>query len=586
MRLAYFSQSWVFYSHRAFIDKAFDVEPLRPLTSLVIEALEHEDMYAVTVEFLTDVLNHFSAFLTSDNISSLSSIMTSTQAQTFISRLKSGDFDTDTTSFARLLLAFGDVNIESLAKVEHPLFDKIGHELLDLLSCEGYAGVEDQICSEALEFWMTYTEYLIDAIFAAGEETPNWMGNARLRVETVIEACWVKIRMPANEIATDWDSDDRAGFKSFREDVQDLLQCAHTLLGVEIFGKLAQLALQSLNGRAWLHLEATLFCLNALSDSISDEASVDQILSRVFGSTLFGDMARIDETVPAKTRHTAVSMITRYTTFFERHVDHLPPMLNFLFESLKAPALANVAAKAIFSSCSSCRKILIPELGAFLQQYEVLLTWATADTYTKEKVMGAIAAIIQAIPTDEEKYAPLSVLIRFVERDANDCIRSTKSSQAEETQASGVCALRCLVSIGKALQAPDDAVIDLDAETPQSMYWIEGQGASLQAKIIQMLETITGLMRWDSDVVEAGCQVLRTGYKESTPGLFVLPPKVSVNFVLSSKLDTARLDYVLDTAGAMISRHATESEDTMKNVASSFIGHLLVIVEMLGREGI
>ncbi|KAL9072773.1 MAG: hypothetical protein Q9161_003314 [Pseudevernia consocians] len=576
-------QSWVMYAHRAWIDKVLELEPLRPLTPMAIQALHHEDLYDVTVELFTDVLSNFPAFFTAGDLKSLSTLLASTRAQHIVSGLKGGDYDTEAMSFARLLLAYGDATVQDLAKnSEDPLLSQIVHQLLELLRCEGYAGVEDEICAQALQFWMTFTEFLIDALFASGEEKPAWMDSARQRVVEVVEASWVKIRIPPHELAASWDSDARAGFKAFRADVQDLLQSSYTLLGVDIFEKLAQLAVQSLENRAWLHLEATLFCLNALSDSISNEDPVDAMLSRLFGSSLFADMSSTVEPVPAKTRQTAVNMITRYTAFFERHVECLPPMLNFLFESLKVPALASVAAKAILSSCSSCRQTLIPELGTFLQQYEVLLTWATAEVYTKEKVIGGIAAIIQAIPRDEDKYGPLSMLVQFAERDVNDCVKFMQASRAEESQASGICALKCLASMGKALQSPDDAIIDLDADAPQSAFWAEGPGASLQAKVVHLLETTTGLMRWNNDVVEGSCQILRSGYKENFPGLFVFPPKVTVDLVLASKLDTARLDYVLDTASAMLSRHVHEPEFTIKSAASAILNNLLNIINLMG----
>ncbi len=571
------------YAHRAWIDKALELESLRPLTPLAIQALHQEDLFDVTVELFTDVLTNFSAFLTAGDLESLSTLLASTRAQQIVSGLKGGDYDTEAMSFARFLLAYGDATVQDLAKKsEDPLLSQIVHQLLELLRCEGNAGVEDEICAQALEFWMTYTEFLIDALFAAGEEKPTWMDGARQLLVEVIEASWVKIRIPPHDLAASWDSDARAGFKAFRADVSDLLQSSYTLLGVDIFEKLAQLALQSLEERAWLHLEATLFCLNAISDSISNEDSVDTMLSRLFGSSLFTAISSTVEPIPAKTRHTAVNTVTKYTAFFERHVVYLPAMLNFLFESLKVPALASVAAKAILSSCSSCRQNLIPELGAFLRQYEILLTWATAEIYTKEKVIGGIAAIIQAIPRDEDKYGPLSTLVQFAERDVNDCIRFMEASRAEEFQVSGICALRCLASMGRALQAPDDAVIHLDANVSQSAFWAEGPGAALQAKVVHIMETITGLMRWNTDVVESSCQILRSGYKESAPGLFVFPPKVTVDLVLASKLDTARLDYVLDTASVMLSKHAHQPGTTIKGAASAILNHLLTTIYLMG----
>ena len=576
-------KDWIGYAHRAWIDKAIELDPLRQLTPLAIIALYNDDMYGVTVELFTDVLTNFSAFLNAKDFMSLSAILTNPKAQGIISRLKEGDYDVEVMSFARLLLAYGDAAVQDLAeKADVQQFNQIVLQLLDLLSCDGYPGVEDEICAEALEFWMTYTEHLIDSLFSAEKQKPAWMDSARQRVEAVIEACWVKIRMPPSEVAITWDSDAKASFRNFRRDVEDILQSSYTLLGIDVFGKLAHLALQSLQRHAWLELEATLYCLNALSDSVADEDMVDQILSRLFGSSLFADMTNTTNSIPAKTRQTAVTMITRYATFFERNVDHLPSMLNFLFESLKASALANVAARAIASTCSTCRKSLTSELGAFLQQYEVLLSWDSVDAYVKEKVIGAIAAIVQALPTETDKLAPLSLLFQFVEMDVASSMRFLEASQAEGYQASAACALKCLASMAKALETPDEVAIDLDADThPQVLFWTEGEGAPLQSQVIRTIQKLYGEMSWNSDVVEASCQVLRPGYKENIPGLFVFPTSVTVDLVMASTLETARLDYVLETAGAMLNRHSQESEFNMRHAATSFLIHVLSLVHAM-----
>lgn len=546
-------------------------------------ALYNDDMYGVTVELFTDVLTNFSAFLNAQDFMSLSTLLTNPKAQGIISRLKEGDYDVEVMSFARLLLAYGDAAVQDLAeKADVQQLNQIVLQLLDLLSCDGYPGVEDEVCAEALEFWITYTEHLIDSLFSAENHKPAWMDSARQRIEAVIEACWVKIRMPPSEVAITWDSNAKASFKNFRRDVEDILQSSYTLLGIDVFGKLAHLALQSLQSHAWLELEATLYCLNALSDSVADEDMVDQILSRLFGSSLFADMTNTTNSIPAKTRQTAVTMITRYATFFERNVDHLPSMLNFLFESLKASALANVAVRAIASTCSTCRKSLTSELGAFLQQYEVLLSWDSVDAYVKEKVIGAIAAIVQALPTEADKLTPLSLLFQFVEMDVANSMRFLEASQAEGYQASAACALKCLASMAKALETPDEVAIDLDADThPQNLFWTEGEGAPLQSQVIRTIQKLYGEMSWNSDIVEASCQVLRPGYKENIPGLFVFPTSVTVDLVMASTLETARLDYVLETAGAMLNRHSQESEFNMRHAATSFLTHVLNLIHAM-----
>lgn len=572
------------YAHRVWIDKAIELEPLRLLTPQTLQAFSVEGLLDVALEFFADVLINFPAFFTANDFLTLAEILSSPSAQNYLSTMKGGNFDSEAMAFARMLLAYGDAIVQDLAKnLRDPSSRQILQQLLELLKCEGYAGVEDEVCSQALEFWQTYTEFVTDSLFAAGEQLAPWMEKARQYVIEVIEACWTKIRLPPADVVASWDSEARMSFKAFRADVEDLLQSSYTLLGIGIFNRFADLALESLSNGAWLHLEATLFCINALSDCIADEVSIDTYLSEIFASSLFADMAS-QSSIPSKTRRAAVDLITKYTSFLERNTEYLPSMLNFLFESLKSPSLADVAAKAIFSTCSSCRKPLTSELSAFLRQYETLLTWEGVEASTKEKVIGAIAAIIQALPTEEEKMDPLLALLSSVEIEVHDCVNSLAVGKAEEAQPAGLCALRCLVSMGKALQVPDEVVIDLDSENPRVSVWAAGKGGSIHAKIVQFLQTVTSLMQWDSDIIEAGCQILRTGYKESAPGPFALPTKVTADFVVASGLKTARLDYILDTAGSMLSRHTVGLENDMRDAALSFLVHLLSLIRSMDGE--
>ena len=569
------------YAHRAYIDKAIELEPLRLLTPLALQAFNVEGLLDVAVEFFSDVLTNFPAFFTASDFMSLARILSSPLVQSYLTTMKVGDFEPEAVVFARMLLAYGDAVVHDLAKnIEDIQPRQILHQLLELLKCEGYAGVEDEICSQALEFWQTYTEFVTDSLFAAGEQPAPWTEKARGYVVEVIEACWVKIRLPPGDVSISmWDHEARTSFKAFRADVEDLLQSSYLLLGIDIFNRFANLALDSIRNGAWLHLEATLFCIGALSDSVAEEDSVDTVLSEMFASSLFAEMSN-QPRIPSKTRRTAVDMIIKYDSFFERHTEYLPSVLNFLFESLRAPSMADIAAKAIFTICSSCRKPLTPELGAFLRQYETLLNWESVEASTKEKVMGAIAAIIQALP-DEEKMDPLSVLLHSIETDVHRCVHLLSIGKAEEAQPAGLCALRCLVSMGKALQAPDEGIVDLDSEFPQTSVWAIGKGGSIHAKIVQCLETVTSLIQWDSDIMEAGCQILRTGYKESAPGPFVFPIQVTANFVTASGLRTAGLDYILGTAGAMLTRYTLGTANDMRDVSLLFLIHLTNLIRSM-----
>ena len=494
------------------------LDKLREVVPQAIHSYRNDDLWDEIIEFLTDVLTNFPAFFTNDHFELMSQIFRAdsddptensertASAATSLRHLYYGNFEEESVAFGRFLLAYGDAKVQDLA---HDSEDKgsTSRYILDLLTglmnCEGFAVAEDEICSQALEFWTTYVEYLIDAFFETEEGKPAWLNEAKGYVWRIIEACWVKIRSPPHDIYVTWDSEARVGFKTFRADVEDFLQSSYTLLGLDVFHRFGQLALASLDNRAWLDLEATLFCINALSDAVANEQEADKILSALFSSCLFDSMADSNSPIRSSTQQMAVAVLNRYTAFFERHTDYLPAALNFLFGAVKSLAMTDAAAKAISAMCSSCRVVLVPELKAFMQQYEALLTWTTMNPSTKERIIGAITAIVQALPDDEAKLDPLHKLLEFVERDVHECLNLLEIDQPEEAQSKGHCALRCLVNIGKGLQSPDDVAIDLDAEKPKPAIWEVELGLGVQNRIIQYLSVLFSRMSWNGEIVES-----------------------------------------------------------------------------------
>lgn len=542
-----------------------------------------EDTSEVAVDCLTDILTNFCAFLTSENLQSLTSLLRGGYFQKKLLELKSGNYDSDHLGIGRLLLAFGDATVQDLAKkYEDPDSQRVLQMLHGLLACDGYAVAEDEICAPALEFWNMYTEFMIDSLFADGKNKAAWIDPAIKHILQAIEECWVKLRFPDQAEAETWDSEIRTGFKAFRADVKDLLQASYTLLGVDILEKFTHLLLRSLETKAWVDLEATLFCVNALADCTADEAPVDRTLVRLFGSPLFKVLSNDKFTIPTKTKQTAVHTLGHYTAFFEHHTDFLPSALDFLFTSLQASTLAVAASKSILRLCSSCRKALVPELGTFIQQYKASLAWPSSDVSTKEKVMGAIAAIVQAIPSEEQKIQPMDRLLQFVEADMRSSLTLAQAGRTEDAVAVALAALRCLVSMGKALQAPDELPIELDKDPIHTSVWDHELGASIQTRIVHCLEVIPGFFRADGEIIEAACDVLRTGYKETSPGPFVFPPQVTVEFVSRCTLDTPRLDYVINTACVFLTSHNSDTSTRMMDAANSLLTYTLNTIRLLG----
>jgi hypothetical protein len=195
------------YAQRGCVDKGSELEALRSLTPMIMTTLLYAEIYDAVTELFTDILNHFPTFLTTNDFRALSIFLTTEDAQIIVARLRTGEFDTDDMSFARLLLAYGDAAVQDLATKTHdPRMGQLLFQLLDLLKCDGYDDVEVDVYSGAFEFWTTYIEFAIDSRFDEGQEKGDaiWMDVARQRIEAVIEVIWERIQAPPPEIAISW----------------------------------------------------------------------------------------------------------------------------------------------------------------------------------------------------------------------------------------------------------------------------------------------------------------------------------------------------------------------------------------------
>lgn len=583
-------QSWVMFVQRAWMENNLQLSPLQDLTPQAVQALSYEELFEESCDLLIEILENFPTFLTAEHSASVATLLVQPTISRKLLDLVAGDNDPEAALLARLCLVYGEAYVQDLARRDDSASELILDQLLHLLNHTGFPGVEDEgYCSQALAFWQTYLEFITDSLYTIEpDQKPPWMRVATQRVLKVLEICWSKLRQPTNDEASRWNSDERMSFQAYCNDVQDFLQSSYTLLGISNFERFAWLATKSIGERAWLELEASLICLNALSEAVSEEPNLDDMLSKVFDSALFSDMATHRVEIPAKTKQLAITMVTKFIGFFERHSDYLPAMLNYLFRSLDNSALTSVAAKAISVACSSCRTTLVPELATLIRHYENIQSQTNLDGNTKEKVLYGITAIIQAFSTDDLKVDPLRRLLSLIGSDVRTCLAAmtgphVEASGTETFQTHGVSALRCLASMGKALQMPADLAIDLDAEFSTNVIWTTGQGAALQGVIINIVHNITSLMPWNSEITEAACHILRTGYKETAHGLFVFHPEVTVSFLRSASLQTSRLDLIIYTTTAMLIQSSSSPSD-MPEAALMCLTHAVKLLSDLNYD--
>lgn len=576
-------QSWVYYSHKAYIDAAIVLAPLKSLLKPAIACLAEEDLYEVTAELFTEVLSNYSKFMSEDELQMLFSLLSSSWSQERFSRLLNGDFNFYALQFGNLLIGFGDAIISDLArKTDDVALQRFLIGLNDLLACKGYAVEEDKMFILALEFWTTYVEFAIDSLYDGGGEDKSWISTARMHTVQAIQKCWRKIQFPPAEVWDDWDSVDQTNFHEGRRDVADMLQSSYTLIGSELLSMFASLVLQSLDGSRWAELEASLYCLGTLSDCISDEENDEgsewnTIVGTILASQLFNALTDPTNSIPTRVRQTAVVFIGEFASHFERHPQYLSATLTFLFKAMETPALARKASQSVCSVCSKCRLLLAPELGAFMQHCADLSQTTVLDPMVKEKLVGSIAPIIQALPTEEAKIGPVKQLLQFVDQDVNACMNAANQSDEQEANATGASALRCLLSIAKGLQVPSDVPVDLEQETPTSSVWIDGAGGPVQNHIMMLIQSVMDALKNSSEVIDVVCHIFRAGFAEREPGPFVFSPALVTQFLLQGDLRTPRPDLFIGTACSFI--NSFRQGRRIDNEASALLSWVVGILQ-------
>lgn len=193
-----------------------------------------------------------------------------------------------------------------------------------------------------------------------------------------------------------------------------------------------------------------------------------------------------------------------------------------------------------------------------------------ADGLVKEKVLSAIACIVQATNEDSAKVQPMIKLLGFIDIDVHLCIQLVGISH-EDAEQIGLTSLRCLTSIAKGLQAPPDVPLDLEQETSKSQFWAIGPGSAIQTHILDMIHKTMQALNRNGEIVEAACAIFRAGFTENESNPFVFSTRVVVNFILQADFNTPRLGSVIGTACSLISSSAMDLKNNVDDLLQSLL---------------
>ncbi|KEQ71117.1 ARM repeat-containing protein [Aureobasidium namibiae CBS 147.97] len=588
--------AWVAYSFAHWNTDPVALQLLQNLTPMAIQHLLHreQDVRDPTVEFFVNTLEYRSKFLQKNDLESLSLLVRKTIGPQCLAQ-RPNFLNPAIVAFSKLVTAYGKLIVKDLISERNR---ESSQEIIDLLqqllTAPGYPAEDDQVILNVTEFWIEFAEQIADTVMDSPEDEITFLAVVRTDLMQAVQTYIPKLQAPPPSEMSEWDEDNVDQWQFFRDNISDFFDQVNAIPDTHLLSNMVVLATSVLPTQNWLRLEVIIFSINCISDSIvlSDENT--QALSALIGSSLFNDISSNDVEVPNKLKRAAMTLVDRYSSFIKKNPQFLPPVLTFLFTILAStPAdrvkLADASARTLEQLCSSCRKSLTPHLGELLQQCPQALSGPSANSYQKEKIMAALASIIQALPTEEAKAAPLESLIGVIENDLNTAITTLNAGNLEDSEMLGTSALQCLASIGKGIQALTNDVIDVDSDDEEanddpaatSNFWTSSAGVEIQNRIVQCINIVEFLHN-PGDAMDAACAILRAGLKETKPGPFVFPPQATVTFISKAQISTPRIEAIIGTACSFVSNCSRKSAPHMFDEMSAVYQRVALVMQQLG----
>jgi hypothetical protein len=529
--------------------------------ALITRSFQHPFMADRVLEVLTGMAQSAPRYFERIEAGAVETIIKSTQAETWIAALRSADFSSDAMQYPEFLVSL--VELEDLSSPDYFVNQTLAHVipiLQLLLQSEGPAVVEDLVCSMVLEAFGQIAEGFVDW-------TGEMANDAYMKdlIASVCRSCLFKVQYPEEEMTEStqtWDASDRSKFKEFRNDVEDFFLSSFSSLGPRLVVDTASLITNGTTCNSWEGFEAGLFCLGTLSESMTNDTNLyDSIVTSIFSTERWNAIIQNTSSVPSRARHGAINYISRNTAYLQRHQEQLVPCLNFLFSSLRLHTSTTAASRAIHTLCTAHRSALIAALPQFITTLTQLPPVPSED---KQRLFGAVASIIQALPSEERKLQPLSEMLEILSQDFQTLIILSDSDQ-EDGLSKDLDLLQSLAAIGKGLRTPVDATVDLDSEDhPSPQYWKDGPGKPLQDAAVSLFNrTFTmSTFRLDEQIVAAACDFLKAGYTEEDPSPFKFAPEVSIVFFNNAiSLSNPGLNVVMASASAFLASSQPKSLD-------------------------
>lgn len=548
-----FLQIWITFSLDNVSKQQDDVRIMaRKCVDLAAASVRLHELTARAIETLISVVESAPNLLHINDNPVLLGALTCEEAKGLVESLEQGEFETENIRFATFLVELADTQeFDTPDFLNNPILVQTLRHLQTLLKCKGVPGIDDEVCSMAMDIWTKVAGGLSD--WVSHDQTSLEM--KRLLV-SCIDACVERMKFPDS---ADWDADDRSKVNQFERDLEDLLLATYSSLGFDLWLKAANQTLSSLASEQWQDFAASLFCLCALAEAVSDEESLNDHIKNVVGTPNWVRICQQGILPDEKARKWMTTFVASYSHYFQSHLEHLLPVMNFLFNSLLPSSSRSAASRAISTLCQVCRSTLTHNLYDLLQSIENI-RWVSIED--EERLFRATAAVIQSLRPESAKYSPLRRLIDIPAREFHEVIHAGPE-ESEWAQNVSVNVLRKLAQIGKGLRAPEEEPIDLDVEphdhaNPRTEdFWFSGAGRDLKGDICKLIAGLAAKFPTNGQIIEGVCEVLKAGYTETRPSPFGFLPQITRDFFVAfCKPSTPSVSTVFATVSAFLASHA------------------------------
>lgn len=463
-----------------------------------------------------------------------------------------GDFDTGSTAYVDFLesiVSHLDATTDDYLK--NPDMTTVLRNSMILLRSPGVAVIENPISHTLLEMMTTIAEGYSD-----WSEPSQFDQEMTTLLKDVCAATLDKIRYPVEELdkqTATWDEDEYTMFEDFRFDASDFFQTAFGILGPDLIMDVVK-SIPQAPSPSWAEFEGALFVLTCVTDALSNEPErCDPCLTELFASSIWTRGVAPTEQVPARVRLAMIKLLGETTSYLQRHSEHLLGSLEFLFRSLQIRSHTGQASKAIYNLCDNQRSFLVQGLPQFL---ETLTTIDHIPLHSRLRILSAVAALIQALPSEADKIEPLQKMLFLVHSKGSENANVATADADEDVSSPLLERLAMLAAIAKGLQSPPDIPIDLEGLEPREItFWTEGVGKPIQQGVLEMLsEPWSHLLEPDSsDLVTAACDFLKAGFKEQHPSPLKFTTTANMRLLpILIDLRNPNLDQTMNTVACFV----------------------------------